>query len=124
MQTVIIKTAQPEDFFTRGRHLAKLADAGERLPHERVISFEDPAELLQLLTPARLALFQAIKDAPGSITAIAERLHRNRRAVKRDLDALARYDLVMIEAKALPGHGRMKEVSIGAEHYRLEAQLP
>jgi predicted transcriptional regulator len=121
--TVIIKTAPLQDFFTRGRQLAKLADTGEQLPQERIISFEDPAELLQLLTPARLALFLAIKDAPDSITAIAERLQRDRRAVKRDLDLLARYGLVQVESKASPGHGRKKEVSVGAEHCRLEAQL-
>jgi predicted transcriptional regulator len=124
VQTVTITTAPPEDFFRRGRRLAKLADAGQPIPEQRVISFEDPAELLQLLTPARLTLIQIIKKAPGSIAAIAARLYRDRRAVKRDLDALTRYDLVTIEAKALPGHGRMKEVRLGAEHYRLEAQLP
>jgi predicted transcriptional regulator len=123
MRTVVIKTAPPEDFFRRGRELAERADAGEPIPEQRVISFEDPDELLQLLTPARRALLQTIKDMPGSIAAIAARLHRDRRAVKRDLDALAKYDLITIEAKALPGHGRMKEVSLGAEHYRLEAQL-
>jgi predicted transcriptional regulator len=65
-----------------------------RLPNESAINFEDPAEVLKLLTVARLALFRAIKDQPASITAISERLHRDRSAVKRDVDELAKFGLL------------------------------
>ncbi|MBI2307407.1 MAG: hypothetical protein HYU78_08900 [Rhodocyclales bacterium] len=68
-------------------------------------------------------LFRAIKDQPGSITAISERIHHDRSAVKRDVDALARIGLVQIEVKVLPGHGRMKEVSATAECVLLQAEV-
>ncbi|MEQ1668087.1 MAG: MarR family transcriptional regulator [Sulfuriferula sp.] len=123
MNKLTIKTATEEEFFKRGSKLARLADQGKRLPEECVISFEDPADILRLLTTARLALFRSIKAQPGSITAISERLHRDRSAVKRDVDELANAGLVKIEPKVLPGHGRMKEVSATAENFRLEAQL-
>lgn len=123
MSKLTIKTATEEDFFKRGRKLAKLADRGARLPAEQVLSFEDPAEVLKLLTAARLAVFRAIKSQPGSITAISERLHRDRSAVKRDVDELEKAGLVLVEAKPLPGHGLMKEVRAAADRFKLEAIL-
>jgi len=123
MSKLIVKTATEDEFFKRCRKLAKLADQGERLPKERVVSFEDPADILKLLTTARLALFRSIKAQPGSITAIWERLHRDRSAVKRDVDEPVAVGLVEVQAKILPGHGRMKEVRAAAQRFKLEAQL-
>lgn len=123
MKQLTVKTATEADFFQRGREIARLADHGEALPEECVISFEDPTEMLQLLTTARLALLRAIKDQPGSITQLAQRLHRNRSTVKRDVDQLANYGLVAVESTALPGHGRMKAIHLRAGRLRLEASL-
>ena len=81
MTDLIIKTGTEEDFFKRGRQLARVADRGERLPDVRIISFEDPADVMKLITGARLALFRTVKEMPGSITEISERLHRDRSAV-------------------------------------------
>ena len=53
MTKLTIKTGTEEDFFKRGRLLAKAADRGEQLPDERIISFEDPADVMKLITAAR-----------------------------------------------------------------------
>jgi len=121
MKNIILKAGNENDFFQRGRELARLADAGKALPEERTISFEDPAELLRLLTVSRLDVFRSVRQDPGSITVIAGRLHRDRSAVKRDVDQLAQAGLVTIETKVLPGHGQMKEVRACAASFRLEA---
>lgn len=123
MTKLTIKTGREEDFFKRGRKLAKLADRGEQLPDERIVSFEDPADLMRLITSARLALFRAVKEMPGSITQISERLHRDRSAVKRDIDELECAGLVTIAEKVLPGHGRMKEVRATANRFSLQAEV-
>ena len=123
MTKLTIKTGTEEDFFKRGRLLAKAADRGQPLPDERIISFEDPADVMKLITAARLALFRAVKEMPGSITQISERLHRDRSAVKRDVDELERAGLVMIADKVLPGHGRMKEVRATASRFSLQAEV-
>lgn len=123
MTKLTIKTGTEEDFFKRGRLLAKAADRGEQLPAERIISFEDPADVMKLITTARLALFRAVKEMPGSITQISERLHRDRSAVKRDIDELERAGLVTIANKVLPGHGRMKEVRATASRFSLQAEV-
>ena len=123
MKNIILKAGTEQDFFQRGKTLARLADAGKALPEERTVSFEDPAELLRLLTASRLDVFRSVKDEPGSITVIAGRLHRDRSAVKRDVDQLAQAGLVTIETKVLPGHGHMKEVRAAAACFRLEAMV-
>ena len=84
MKKISIVVADESEFFARGKRLAGLADKGKPIPAKSVISFGDPADLLKMLTPARLALVSAVKAQPDSITAIAERLHRDRSAVKRD----------------------------------------
>ena len=71
MSKLTIKTGTEEDFFKRGRRLAKMADLGERLPEERILSFEDPADVMKLITATRLALFRTVKETPGSITEAA-----------------------------------------------------
>lgn len=121
MSKLTIKTGTEDDFFRRGRQLAQAADRGQTLPEESTISFEDPAEVVKLITAARLALFRAIKEMPGSITEISERLHRDRSAVKRDVDELARVGMVTVSEKVLPGHGRMKEVRATAQQVSLMA---
>ena len=123
MTKLTMKTGTEKDFFKRGRQLAWAADHGEPLADERTISFEDPADLMKLITSARLTLFRAVKEMPGSITEISERLHRDRSAVKRDVDELERAGLVMVAEKVLPGHGRMKEVRATAHRFSLQAEI-
>jgi predicted transcriptional regulator len=123
MTKLIVKTGTEEDFFKRGRQLARAADRGKRLPDEHIISFEDPADVMKLITAARLALFRSVKEMPGSITEISERLHRDHSAVKRDVDELERAGLVTVAERVLPGHGRMKEVRATAHRVSLRAEI-
>jgi predicted transcriptional regulator len=123
MKNVTLNVGNEQEFFRRGKVLARLADAGQPMPEERTVSFEDPADLLRLLTASRLDVFRSVKSVPGSITVIAERLHRDRSAVKRDVDQLAQVGLVTIETKTLPGHGLMKEIRAAAGIFRLEAMV-
>lgn len=120
MKTVV-RTGKVADFFKRGRVVARLADQGKAIAAERVIAYEDPEELARILTTAKLALFRAIKEQPGSITDIAVRLKRDRSAVKRDIDELEHAGLLQVEEKTHPGHGRLKEVRAVAERVVLEA---
>ena len=61
MSELMIKTATEDDFFRRGRELAQAADRGQALPEESTISFEDPADVVKLISAARLELFRSIK---------------------------------------------------------------
>ena len=57
-----VKIERLADFLGRARKLARLADAGKPIPESFVISFEDPADMLAVLTPAPLAMFRVIKQ--------------------------------------------------------------
>ncbi len=61
MKQASVRIEKLDDFLGRAHKLARLADAGKPIPEIIVISFEDPADMLAVLTPARLALFRAIK---------------------------------------------------------------
>ena len=111
MKKLILKTGTEQDFFKRGREIAKAADLGQPIPEESIISFEDPADVT------------AIKECPGSITQISTRLRRDRSAVKRDIDELERAGLLLVSTKTLPGHGRMKEVRAAASQFNLQAVI-
>lgn len=123
MKQLIIKTGTEDDFFDRGLEIGRAADRGKPLIESHVISFEDPADMMKLITEARLALFRTVKDMPGSITELANRLHRNRSAVKRDIDILAEAGLLTISPKIIPGHGRQKEVRAVAKQICLIAEV-
>lgn len=121
MKQHVVKNERLDDFLGRARKLARLADAGAPIPESMVISFEDPADMLAVLTPARLAVFRVIKKKPGSIASIAQMLKRDRSAVTRDVAALGEAGLVSVTEKPHPGHGRMKEVRVCAKAIKLEA---
>jgi len=118
---VSVKIERLDEFLGRARKLARLADAGKPIPESVVISFEDPADMLAVLTPARLALFRVIKQKPGSIASIAQTMKRDRSAVTCDVAALGKAGLVTIFEKPHPGHGRVKEVRARANAIKLEA---
>lgn len=121
MDKLVIKTATEADSFTRGKQLAALADAGKVLPAEHTITFEDPLEMVRVLSAARIVLLRMVKMHPGSITSLSTRLKRDRSAVTRDVAVLKKAGLVTVEQKVLPGHGRMKEVKTTAHRLKLEA---
>jgi len=123
MKKLIIKTGTAEDFFARSREVAQLADQGKPIPERCIRSFEDPADMMRLLTSTRVELFRAIKSKPGSITEVSDRLHRDRSAVKRDVDALAQAGLITVAEKVHPGHGRRKELRVAARHISLQAEV-
>ncbi|MBA5688355.1 hypothetical protein [Rugamonas apoptosis] len=49
MTELIVKVETVEEFFERGRKIARLADQQLPIPATNVISFEDPADLLKWL---------------------------------------------------------------------------
>ena len=121
MRNVIVYTGTTEEFFAGVRETAKQLDRGEVPKSEFTLTFEEPGDMFAVMSPARLELFRAAKSAPSSITAIAQRLHRDRSTVKKDVDILVAAGLLIIEEVPLPGHGRQKFVRAVADRIQLQA---
>lgn len=123
MKRVTVTLGDEDAFFARSKAIAALADAGRPIPSEGVISFGDPADLLKVLTPPRLELSWVLKSGPSSMTAIFDRLHRDRSSVSKDVKQLQVCGLLQVAQKMLPGHGRQKEVRLAAPRMQLQATL-
>ena len=123
MLKLTITTGDVGEFFERGKAHARRIDSGEALEPGSLIMFEDPEDILEIVTNARVGVFRAVKEEPGSITDIARRLHRDRSAVKRDVDILVGAGLIEICDIPHSGHGREKYLKAAADRFQLLAQV-
>jgi predicted transcriptional regulator len=80
----------------RGLSVARRADAGRRMTEaDYHLNFETAAQLFAELTPARLALLQALQDAGAcTIYALAKRVERNYSNVYADVKRLGELGLI------------------------------
>ncbi|MFT0172081.1 helix-turn-helix domain-containing protein [Paraburkholderia mimosarum] len=123
MKKLCIGPGTADDFFAQGRRIARAADRGEPIAETFSVAFEDPEDLLQLLTGARIEVFRTVKAEPASVTVIARRLHRDRSAVKRDVDVLRDAGLVVVENMPNAGRGAREIVRATAAHVELHARI-
>lgn len=122
IKNVRLETGTVDGFFERSRARAEKLDGGEKLPAEYRITFEDPADLLRVLSAERLRVLYAIrKKTKPTISGLATILKRDRRAVSRDVKLLEGLGLLKTRSEANPGHGAMTVVEALAEKYHLEA---
>lgn len=97
----IIGVESHETMMRRALEIARKVDRGERVPEaDYHLNFATAAQLFAELTPARLALLEALKNTgPQSIYALAKRLKRNYSNVHRDVGKLMEHDLVIKDKK-------------------------
>ena len=120
---VHIRTGSANDFFSRIRGHAGKLDRGKRLPAAITITFENPAELLNVLTSERVRLLRRAKAGSLPISDLASGLKRDVRAVSRDVVLLEKAGLLRTSYRTNPGHGRLKIVEPVARDYKLTARL-
>lgn len=53
---ITVKLGDVKDFFQRGKDIARLADVGTVIPNEKIITFEDRADLISLIIKSRIDL--------------------------------------------------------------------
>jgi predicted transcriptional regulator len=110
-------------FFDRARKHARTLDRGERLEPEVTISFENAGDMLRILSPQRLRLLAAARQGSKPLSALANGLNRDTRAVSRDVDLLEQFGLLHTRSEANPGHGKRRIVEPCAERYQLVATV-
>lgn len=118
-----VATGSIEDFLNRIRGHAANLDRGETVAPKITIIFEDPLEMLNVLTAERIRLLKKMKDGALPVSILASGLRRDIRAVSRDVTCLERAGLLRTSYRANPGHGRYKVVEPVAREYNLSASI-
>ena len=95
--SIKIKTGTTEEFFSRGRVIAKDIGAGKSIKGEVILTFEKADDMARMLTVARIRLVKAIRENPGTYKTIARAVHRRPAAVAKDILLLKKYQLNKIK---------------------------
>jgi predicted transcriptional regulator len=111
-----------EGFFSRAREHARKLDKSEELEPEITISFENPADMIRVLSAGRIRLLKMAKK-PSPVVELANCLGRDTRAVSRDIDLLESFGLVHSKYVPNPGHGKRRLVETRAAKYQLIANI-
>jgi len=122
MKTVIGIETFDEMKARKSARAARLA-RGERIRPERRITFENSADLLACITPRRIRLIEAARQAPQSVSDLARTLNRHRSAVHRDVTALAKHGMVAVRRRNNPGHGQVQIVTATADTFTVSARF-
>ncbi len=120
---VTVGTGTSEDFFKRSLERARKLDRGEKLPAEIRLTFEDPADLMRVLSEQRIRVLLSVRTKPRPVSDLAITLKRDRKAVSRDVKILESFGLVRTHAQSNPGHGQMKVVEPLAARFQLVATI-
>jgi predicted transcriptional regulator len=120
---VTITADGAKGFFGRSRNRGRKLDRGEKLPPEVIITFEDPSDMMRVLSAERIRLLRLAKRKPVAVSDLAGELKRDTRAVSRDVDLLEEFGLLQSRYEPNPGHGRKRIVQSGASQYRLQAAI-
>lgn len=120
---VTVSSGSVEAFVARSLERARRLDRGERLPSEITMTFEDPADLVRVLSAERVRVLRAVRTKPAPVSELAATLRRDRKAVRRDVSLLESFGLVHAREEINPGHGRKRVIEPRAARYQLVATI-
>ena len=120
---VTVSSGSVEAFIGRSLERARRLDRGEKLAPEITMTFEDPADLVRVLSAERVRVIHALREKPAPVSELAATLRRDRKAVKRDVTLLESFGLVNAREEINPGHGRRRIIEPLAAKYRLVATI-
>jgi predicted transcriptional regulator len=120
---VTVSSGSVEAFVGRSLARARRLDRGERLAPEITMTFEDPADLVRVLSAERVRVIHAVREKPAPVSELAVTLRRDRKAVKRDVSLLESFGLVNAREEVNPGHGRRRIIEPLAAKYQLIATI-
>ena len=120
---VTVSSGSVEAFIGRSLERTRKLDRGAKLPHEITMSFEDPADLVRVLSAERVRVIHAVREKPAPVSELAATLKRDRKAVKRDVTLLESFGLVNAREEINPGHGRKRVIEPRAAKYQLVATI-
>src|ERR1035438_2264970 len=124
VNTVTLTTGTLDEYVERSIDRAHKLDRGERIEPELRVTFQDPADLLRVLSVERIRVLRTIRSkTKPTISGLAIILKRDRKAVSRDVKLLESLGLLRTRDESNPGHGVMTIVEPLAEKYHLTATV-
>jgi predicted transcriptional regulator len=121
--SVRVMVAKTNGFFDRARERARKLDRDEVLPREIAVSFENPSDMVRVLSEERVRLLRFARKRPAAVSELAAGLRRDKRAVSRDVDLLEQFGLITTRYQSNPGHGKRRIVESRAETIELRAAI-
>uniref|UniRef100_A0A7C4VRC1 MarR family transcriptional regulator n=1 Tax=Desulfatirhabdium butyrativorans TaxID=340467 RepID=A0A7C4VRC1_9BACT len=118
MTTVTIRTGKVDEFFSRAREAALRADRGEPFEGKVTISFEDPDDMLMLLSGGRRRILMEVMKRPQSVQSLADILSRNQSTIAKQIRYLEQKGL--LSRKKAPTEENGSEVFVEAIAPRIE----
>ncbi len=109
----------------RERKLARARRIVNREPMEPEmrINFENPLDFLACITPERVRLCEVAREQPRSVTDLAAKLGRDRKAVYRDVKVLSEAGMIRLRKQVNPGHGQVQMVEATALRFELTSAI-
>lgn len=109
----------------RKRALARAAKLARRehIRPEMTITFDNPLQMLEVLTAERIRLCEAARRKAFSISALAVELKRDPKSVRRDVLKLEAVGVLRLYEQSNPGHGRVRIVEPTAQRFELIANF-
>jgi len=107
------------------RAIARATKLARREPvrAEITITFDNPLDMLEVLTAERIRLCETARQKPLSISALAAALNRDPKSVRRDVLKLEAAGVLRLYDQANPGHGKVRIVQPTAEQFELIARF-
>lgn len=107
------------------RALARAAKLARREPIRPAvtITFDNPLDMLEVLTAERIRLCEAARRKAFSISALAAELKRDPKSVRRDVLRLEAAGVLRLHEQNNPGHGRVRIVEPIAQRFELIANF-
>jgi len=123
MTTVTIRTGKVDEFFSRAREAALRADRGEPFEGKVTISFEDPNEMLMLLSGGRRRIMLEVMKRPQTVQNLANILSRNRSTIAKEIRYLEQKGLLSRKKASAEENGSEVFVEAVAPKIELVAML-
>jgi len=94
MTKVSIRTGSVEGFFGNAREAALKADRGDDFDEKVTISFEDPYQMILLLSAGRRRIMMEVMKKPQTVQDLANILNRNRTTIVKEIRFLEQKGLL------------------------------